>query len=457
MVKDIQDKLSLENAEIIKHSFQRRNLQFFTYKKEDKQYALIRFLKKNKGSGIIYVRSRKATTDLKRILHQHQIEAEAYHGGLTSEEKKNLLQNWLNNSYPIMVATTAFGMGIDKADVRTIVHYQIPESLESYFQEAGRAGRDQTSAKALLLYNDADIIRLENQFLKILPTPKNVKYVYKKLNSYFAIAYGEGHEERFNFNFLAFCNTYNLPTATTYQVLQLLDRAGILNLTQEYHKQTEVQFLVSDKHLHYFLDQNPHYALPVRTLLRMYGGFFDHKIQVNLISLSKKTQLSTDKIIHLLKELHQKEVILLELRDQDTSIQFLVPREDQITVNPLIPYIKQQFKNKQEKIKAVLEYLENNEVCKNQQLLAYFGETITEKCGKCSVCLAEKTKQKFSRKELNNIYLEIKAILAKKEATTKTLTEQLNYPEEIIVHVLRKMLEQEKIKVSPNNIYSLLA
>ncbi|MDR6301053.1 RecQ family ATP-dependent DNA helicase [Mesonia maritima] len=455
VIADIQEKLALENPEIIKYSFQRNNIHFLNYKKEDKEFALIDFLKQNEGSGILYVRSRRATLELKEILKQENISAEAYHGGLTAEEKKKHLESWLAGKFSIMVATTAFGMGIDKPDVRTIVHYQIPESLESYFQEAGRAGRDGKESKALLVYNDADIAKLENQFLHILPTPENVKYVYKKLNSYFAIAYGEGQESSFNFNFAEFCATYQLSTTKTYQVLQLLDRAGILNLTPEFHKQLSLRFLISDKHLRYFLNENSFYDPLVKTLLRMYGGFFDHEISVNSQSLSQKTNLSVDKITSVLKELHEKQVIELTIKDQDTTLTFLVPREDDITINPLIPYIKQQFKNKEDKIKAVLNYLENNEICKNIQLLSYFGEEIHEPCGKCSVCLKNKQPTSYSKKELNNIYISIKKELEKETQSSKKLVATLAYSEEIILYVLRVMLENKKIELTKNKTYTL--
>src|SRR5699024_793861 len=224
VLQDIQENLSLENATLVKMSFARENISLLIKKTEDKNYELQKFLSKNLGVSIIYVRSIKLTLTLKDFLNHNNISAEAYHGGMDSEQKEALLKNWQAEKFQVMVATNAFGMGIDKANVKNVIHYQIPDSLGNYYQEVGRAGRNGQEANALLNYENSDLLRLKDQFLKNAPTPEKTKLIYKKLNSYFSIAYGEGVEQEYNFSFLDFCHTYHLNTYLTYNVLHILDR-----------------------------------------------------------------------------------------------------------------------------------------------------------------------------------------------------------------------------------------
>lgn len=456
VVADIRQNLELTNAKLIQMSFARNNISLLVKNAEDKSYELQKFLQKNPGVSIIYVRSRKLTLSLRDRLKHHGIKAEAYHGGMNKDQKQKLLQDWQAERFSVMVATNAFGMGIDKANVRNVVHYQLPDSLEAYYQEVGRAGRNGQESAALLLYNPSDILRLKDQFLKNAPTAESLKQVYKKLNAYFSIAYGEGLEQEFNFSFLDFCYTYNLNTYLTYNVLQFLDQQEVLRLSREFHQRTALYFKIENHELYDFLAQNQQYQNLVHVLLRLQGGFFSYKTTINLKLVQAKTSMPRSEINKQLQKLHELEVIDLTLADQDSTIEFLMPREDDYTINPLVPYIKKHYLNKKKKIESVIRFAEDQQECKVKHLLAYFGEDQKEDCKKCTVC-QHKYQTKVPAKSLNlKIYEAIRELYAtEQEFSSKQLIIQLDFPEENILFVLRRMLDKNLIIRTPKNTYRL--
>ena len=452
VVKDIAEQLQLADPEIHQKSFGRNNLQYEVIKTEDKYFRLTQILQGD--SAIIYVRSRNATQEITQFLLKNGISAASYHGGLKKEEKSKKFEEWITNKVSVMVATTAFGMGIDKPDVRTVIHIDLPESMESYFQEAGRAGRDGKASRAIILTNAADIPVLKNQFLNNLASVEDVKLVYRKLNSYFRIAYGEGENTEHDFNFSDFCHHYHFNANKAFNALQLLDRCSILRLSQNYQKKTEIQVLLTGNHLDNYLDENPRYANLLRTILRNYGGVFENLIPFNINSVCEKSGLTEVECLKIFQELHEKEIIEFHLAKHDANITFLVPREDDTTINPVIGFIKEYNKTKKDNIEAVLNFVQNDTECKQVQLLRYFGERDPAPCGKCSVC--KKEHKELTRDDMNEIYLAILRLLKKGPKDSRELIAQLDYTETAILKILSLLCEKSILDRTPNNKYKIL-
>ncbi|UJH91843.1 RecQ family ATP-dependent DNA helicase [Antarcticibacterium sp. 1MA-6-2] len=453
VVEDIQEQLVLRNSLIFKSSLERKNIAYKVVHAEDKIYRLRQILNDPLETAIIYVRTRKATMELSLELQQYGYTVAAFHGGLSAREKSSKLAAWLKDDVKIMVATNAFGMGIDKSNVRHVVHLNLPESIESYFQEAGRAGRDSELTSATIITNRSDLPLLKNQFVKTLPDLEFTILVYKRLNSYFRIAYGEGQEENFDFNFADFCSHYQLHTERAYNTLQLLDRLSIIQLSQQFRKATNLQFVISNPELFRYLDENPKYDNIVKSILRIYGGIFENKLTLNLSSISKKTGEQENTLIAALQKLHNDKIVDFDYQQNDASITFLVPREDEAAIYPFSTYIRNQAKSKIDKIEAILAYVANDKDCRSQQLLKYFGETSPSKCGICSVC---KPPENITGKEkVKQIYKEIIEQLEEKEKNSRELVAAIPYPEAGILKVLQLLLEKEIIVLTSNNNYKL--
>ncbi|MFL1013271.1 RecQ family ATP-dependent DNA helicase [Flavisericum labens] len=453
VVQDIVNELDFIDPKIFRKSFSRPNLAYMVFNENDKHYRLETILKKHQKPSIVYVRNRKLTVELSHFLQSKNISATNYHGGLSNTEKETNMTSWLHNQNQVMVATNAFGMGIDKPDVKTVIHFSLPESIESYFQEAGRAGRDGEKAFAVILKNNSDKELVKNQFLNVLPNVDFVKQVYRKLCAYFQISYGEGQYQTFDFDFNTFCKTYNFNIILCYNALLILDRNSVITLSRQFQNKTTVQFIASNQTLFRYLGTHKRLDIIVKSILRLYGGIFDNPSKIDLSKVSEKASVNQATIINGLTQLERDEIILLNLTKTDAQVTFIEPREDEKTINRIASIIKQQNKLKQQQVKAIIDYVENDSVCKSVQLLAYFGEKDTQPCKICSVCIQSKKSDK--PKDLNALKKSIIKILELGDQSSRNLLTQLDCTQTELKTVLKLLLEHQIVTITPTNTYKL--
>lgn len=444
-------QLDAEEARVFKSSFGRSNLVFNVVKTEDKDYRLLHTLKNRNAPAIVYVRSRRRSLELADLLTKSGVSANYYHGGLSPKEKDDRLHSWIEEKALTMVATSAFGMGIDKPNVRTVVHTQLPDSLESYFQEAGRAGRDGSPSEALLLVGNDDETRLKQQFLSVLPTVAFLKKVYRKLNAYWQIGYGEGAGLSFQLNFSDFCSTYELRPFSTYNAMLALDRHSIVDLKQNFKNTTTLKCMVDSFGLQSYLGRNREIQYIVRAILRTYTGIFDMATPIEPKKLADKCGTTPQEVIRALKQVERDQIFEVTFKDSDSEITFLVPREDDKTINSIAKHVERQLQVKKAHIQRVIDYATNETNCKTIQLLNYFGETAKNDCGICSVCT--KKDQGRSSKALRR---ELLGVIQKGPLSSRAIVQLLKDKEADILQTLRMLLEEEKIKINHLNQYELV-
>lgn len=450
VLEDLTEQLQLVDPKLFKTSYHRPNLTYNIQHTTDKNWAIEELLGKTQGSAIVYVRNRKSAVNTAALLTHRGISATYYHGGMHRDERHKKYLEWRTNKTRVMVGTSAFGMGIDKADVDVVIHLEIPDSIENYFQEAGRAGRAGQPSQAVLLYNENDVVRLENQFVKVIPQVSDVKKVYKHLCNYFQIPYGEGLEELFRFNFGEFCQTYDLRTSLTYNCLNILDRNSVISLSQEFSKRATINFKVADFALDFYLMRNKQLEEVVKTVLRTYGAVFEQVTTINYAAIATKAGTSITKVHETLLTLHKDDIIAYDHQSFDTNITFLVPREDDRTINVIAGYIKTQADYKRSQVAAMKSFLANKKVCRAQQLMAYFGENLVKPCGTCDVCLSKSTK-KFTTPVTQAL---LDTLASGAQNSRQLLT--LGYPKEELIRGIRVLLDQRKIEITSENTYILL-
>ena len=449
--KDIIDCLKFIEPLIVKDSFARKNITLQVYWEEDKRYRLRLLCTELKKSVIVYARTRRLTQEIAQYLNTNEISATYFHGGISKTEKQEKLQLWLDNKVQIMVATSAFGMGIDKADVELVVHYQIPDSIENYFQEAGRAGRDGYASQATLITNATDIDILKKQFLSVLPDTAYLKMVYNKLNNYFQIPYGAGHEEKFQFKFDAFCQTYSLNSMLTYNALRILDQNSVIALNENFSRKSTVQFVTTKDQLFNYFEKNQNLVGIAQTILRTYGGIFDFETKINLALIAKKASSNEAKVINVLEQLQKDEVIKYEARHNDLDITFLVPREDDVTINVFAKKVKERHQLKKDNIEHMLAYVKNKSLCRNKIILEYFGEQVHEDCGICDICQLENT----SAESQETIEIALLEILKNGSKSSRELIARVSYKENEVLKTIQQLLEDEKVGINDRNEYVL--
>ncbi|QQL48348.1 RecQ family ATP-dependent DNA helicase [Mucilaginibacter ginkgonis] len=386
---DILEKLQLRNAAIFQKSFARYNVSYLVEHKENKLRRMLQIARGAKGSGIVYVRSRKDTFELARFLNENGLRADYYHAGLPGELRSAKQESWKGNQTDIMVATNAFGMGIDKPDVRFVIHRDVPESLEAYYQEAGRAGRDEQRAYAVLLYTAADRKLQEKKFANAYPSLEEIKQTYHYLANYFQLAYGAGEGVSFEFDLAEFCSRFKLEPIKTLNALKFLEQDEYLSVNESVYLPSRFRFEVQNEELYNFQIQNSAWDSFIKVLLRSYGGAFDHYVNIREVDLAKRTGVTVPMVIDNLTQLHDFGVLNYLAQTDKPQLTYLKPRVDNKGLLISMKFIEERKQLYKEKLEAVFNYAEHQK-CRSQMLLSYFDEEDAPKCGICDVCLAER-------------------------------------------------------------------
>ena len=449
--EDIITQLQLENPAIYTKSFVRENLAYMVFIVEDKLHLMEQILKKNPQPAIIYVTNRKACSETVKQLETVGFSATFYHGGLSPKEKETHMKLWMDEKVQIIVATNAFGMGIDKANVKTVIHLHIPPNLENYYQEAGRAGRNGEKAFAILLTNPSDVFQVEAQFLSILSDKAFLNLVFIKLCNYFQIAYGEGIDEKFSFNINHFCTKYSFTVLKVYNALQFLDRQGIISLSQEFTEKITLQFIIPSKEVIRYMSLNQQEEEVILTILRTYPGVYETQSTINISLIAKKSNSEENQVLAILHKLNEKGIIELHAKNNDATITFNEVREDERTINRVAKYLEAQNKLKTEQLKSVLHYIKEEKICKNKLLLNYFGEIVKEDCGVCSYCITKKK----NKTDSTILAEKIISLLKIQELNSRDIQKLTKSPTDDVIFTLQSLLENDTIIIKSNNLYSL--
>ena len=443
VIEDIMKKLAFREKNVLRTSFDRKNISYLVRKVEEKGTYLIKTLQKTKGSGIVYVRSRKRCKEVAELLVANGISADFYHAGLTDELRDKKQASWTIGETRVIIATNAFGMGIDKSEVRFVIHWDIPDSIESYFQESGRAGRDDKPAFAVLLYSPADKARLIDSIRKKYPEIEKIKDTYEALCNYLQVPLGSGKDIVFDFNMYDFVSKYRLPVIETYNSLQFLQREGYMEFTEEINNPSRVHFIVSRDDLYKFQVANESFDGFIKLLLRSYTGMFSEFVPINEEALSRKSAATRDTIYQYLVKLTSLNIIRYIPGKKTALVIFteerLVRKALMISPDNYL-HVKEKYEVRMNKM---IEYADSDSHCRSVYLLDYFGEE-ADRCGICDVC-RERNELDLSKYEFDIILEEIKNVLSEKNPDAEELVKLMEYPEDRVIKVIRWLLDHNKI------------
>jgi ATP-dependent DNA helicase RecQ len=386
VVIDIQEKLEFKNPHVFQKSFERDNVSYITLETNNKLNRILEFSKKLKGSGIIYCATRRATKDLCKLLLENGISANYYHGGLDQKQRKTRQADWITNKTKIIVATNAFGMGIDKPDVRFVLHYDIPQSIEAYFQEAGRGGRDLKKARAILFFEPKNLNELKTKVDLKFPPIETIKSIYNAMGNYFQVAFGSGKDESYSFDIAEFSDRYNQDIITVYNSLKFLELGGFILLNENTYQPSTLRILVNNYDLYQYQVKDKTLNLIIQFIVRSYMGVFDNYVKIDDYIISKKLKITQQELDKQLTFLHKNGIIDYTPKFKGSKVIYVTERlpDTHFSINP--KFYNNRKKDAEIKLKAMLGFL-NNDVCRNQYLLNYFGEEKAKTCGLCNVCL----------------------------------------------------------------------
>lgn len=444
VVEDIQERLHFKEKNVFRKSFERPNLAYVVRQTEDKEKELLHILSKTPGSAVVYVSSRKTSRELSGMLKKNRISSDYFHAGLTNESKDFKQEEWKNGNCRVMVATNAFGMGIDKSDVRMVVHMDLPDSIEAYFQEAGRAGRDGEKAYAVLLYHKSDSIRLKKHVSDSFPSKESIRKVYESLAYFFQIGIGTGTGAMFAYDHTDFCTKFKLNYLHAFNALKILEQAGYLELTDEMDNPSRVYILTKRDELYRLkLDNKPEDEV-LQLLLRSYTGLFTDFISIQEELLAKRLGTTSDEVYNILLRLSRMGIIYYIPRKKTPYVIYTVAREDTERVALRKEVYEDRLERSRKRIQAIMTYASDNQICRSKQLLVYFGQENVKNCGQCDVCLS-RNEIGISRYEYMRISEDIIGKLTDGPLMNDELIDSIEGDKTRIIKVLRHLCDQGKI------------
>lgn len=445
VVKDIQMRLHFQEENVFKMSFERKNLAYIIRKTENKTGELLHILRRMPGSAIIYVRNRRRTKEITELLHNEGITADFYHAGLDDATKDLRQQRWQTGESRVIVATNAFGMGIDKPDVRIVIHLDLPDSIEAYFQEAGRAGRDGEKAYAVILYSKSDQTTLHKRMPDTFPEKEYIKQVYEHLQYYYQMAMGDGQDCIREFNIEDFCRKFKYFPVPVDSALKILTQAGYLEYTDEQDNASRLRFSVHRDELYKLRELGEDMDTLIQTILRSYTGLFTDYAFINEESLATRTGLTRRQIYELLIRLAKLRIISYIPRKKTPFIIYTRERVERHHLQ-ILPSVYEERKERYEKrIEAMLDYVTNDTVCRSRMLLHYFGESNEHNCGECDTCIRLRNQKNSDRTSTKELAEQILQTLSGQTMTPTALAEHIPVEKEDLTEALHRLLDENKV------------
>ena len=445
VVKDIQMRLRFQEENVFKMSFERKNLAYIIRKTENKTGELLHILRRMPGSAIIYVRNRRRTKEITELLHNEGITADFYHAGLDDATKDLRQQRWQTGESRVIVATNAFGMGIDKPDVRIVIHLDLPDSIEAYFQEAGRAGRDGEKAYAVILYSKSDQTTLHKRMPDTFPEKEYIKQVYEHLQYYYQMAMGDGQDCIREFNIEDFCRKFKYFPVPVDSALKILTQAGYLEYTDEQDNASRLRFSVHRDELYKLRELGEDMDTLIQTILRSYTGLFTDYAFINEESLATRTGLTRRQIYELLIRLAKLRIISYVPRKKTPFIIYTRERVERHHLQ-ILPSVYEERKERYEKrIEAMLDYVTNDTVCRSRMLLHYFGESNEHNCGECDTCIRLRNQKNSDRTSTKELAEQILQTLSGQAMTPTALAEHIPVEKEDLTEALHRLLDENKV------------
>jgi ATP-dependent DNA helicase RecQ len=453
VVDDIQQKLLFCKPNVFSTSFERKNLAYLVYHEEDKLNRLLRITGRVSGSGIVYVRNRRKTKEIAEFLRKHHIAADYYHAGLETRSRSNKQEAWKSGKCRIIVATNAFGMGIDKPDVRFVVHMDLPDSIEAYFQEAGRAGRDEKKAYAVLLTEKADEIEAQHNIETSFPDISVIRNVYQALGNYFNLATGGGKDQSFDFDINNFSNAFKMKPINVFHALKMLEREGYLQMNEAMDNPPRLHILASQDDLYRYQVENPDGDIVLKAVLRSYGGVFNDFVTISETEIARRSGRELDYVINILTRMAKEG--LLSYIPQKTMPQIIYTRERFASVD--LHFTDDNYYNRKTEAKtrldSVINYVTEKNICRNQVLLSYFGDKSPARCGICDVCILH-NKAELNDLEFENIVASIKKTTNLHPATLQQVVREcIGFREDKVIAVLRFLADNDQVITDEDGHY----